>query len=151
MNMKTYKSNCPEIELKLKRGEVKKMKIGSSKDCYNAFKHFFDEDTIELTETFLALFLNRANNTIGWMKLSSGGITGTIVDQRILFAAALKVAATSMIISHNHPSGQLFPSQSDINLTKQIKASSLVLDIPLIDHLIYTENGYYSFADEGEI
>ncbi len=147
--MKTYKTNCPEIELKLKRGDVNKMQIKTSKDSYQALKLFFDQDTIELTETFLVIYLNRANNTIGWMKVSSGGITGTVVDQRIVLATALKAAATAMILAHNHPSGQIQPSHADIELTKKIKQAGLIMDIPVIDHIILGDNNYYSFADEG--
>ena len=149
--MRTYKTNCPEIELKLKRGEVKKMQIKTSDDCYKALKMFFDEDTIELTETFIAIYLNRSNNTIGWMKVSSGGITGTIVDQRIVLGTALKAAATAIILAHNHPSGNLQPSQSDIDLTTRMKAAATFMDITIIDHLIVTDENYYSFADEGII
>lgn len=147
--MKTYKTNCPEIELKLKRGEVKKMQIKTSKDAHEAFKFFYDQDTVELTETFLAIFLNRANNTVGWLKVSQGGITGTVVDLRLILATALKMAATGVILSHNHPSGQLFPSDADIQLTKKIKEAGVIMDIPILDHIIYTEEKYYSFADEG--
>ena len=149
--MRTYKTNCPEIELKLKRGEVKKMQIKTSVDCYKALKMFFDEDTIELTETFIAIYLNRSNNPIGWMKVSSGGITGTIVDQRIVLGTALKAAATAIILAHNHPSGNLQPSQSDIDLTTRMKAAATFMDITIIDHLIVTDENYYSFADEGII
>lgn len=147
--MKTYKSNCPEIELKLKRGEVSKMQIKSSNDCYQAFKLFYDQDTIELTESFIALYLNRANITLGWLKVSQGGITGTVADTRIILATALKIAATGIIISHNHPSGQLNPSDADIELTKKLKQSAAIMDIAVLDHIIYTVSGYYSFADEG--
>jgi DNA repair protein RadC len=149
--MRTYKTDCPEIELKLKRGEVKKMQIKTSFDSFQALKLFFDQDTIELTETFIVIYLNRANNTIGWMKVSSGGLTGTIVDVRIVLGTALKAAATSMILAHNHPSGNLHPSQEDFNLTKRIKEAAKFMDITVIDHLILTDENYYSFADEGQI
>jgi len=147
--MRTYKTNCPEIELKLKRGEVKKMQIKSSKDSFEAFKLFYDQDTIELTESFIALFLNRANNTLGWLKVSQGGMTGTVVDIRIILGTALKIAAQSIILSHNHPSGNLQPSEADISLTKKIKEAAIFMDISILDHIIYTESGFYSFADEG--
>jgi DNA repair protein RadC len=149
--MRTYKTDCPEIELKLKRGEVKKMQIKTSFDSFQALKLFFDQDTIELTETFIVIYLNRANNTIGWMKVSSGGLTGTIVDVRIVLGTALKAAATSIILAHNHPSGNLHPSQEDFNLTKRIKEAAKFMDITVIDHLILTDENYYSFADEGQI
>jgi DNA repair protein RadC len=147
--MKTYKTNCPEIELKLKRGEVKKMQIKSSKDSFEAFRLFYDQDTIELTETFIALFMNRANNTLGWLKVSQGGMSGTVVDVRLILGTALKIAAQGVILSHNHPSGNIQPSEADIILTKKIKEAGAIMDIPIIDHIIYTGTGYYSFADEG--
>ena len=147
--MRTYKTNCPEIELKLKRGEIRKMQIKSSKDAFDAFKLFYDQDTIELTESFIAIFLNRANNTLGWLKVSQGGMTGTVVDIRIILGTALKIAAQSIILSHNHPSGNLQPSEADITLTKKIKEAGIFMDISILDHIIYTESGFYSFADEG--
>jgi DNA repair protein RadC len=85
------------------------------------------------------------------MKVSSGGITGTIVDQRIVLGTALKAAATAIILAHNHPSGNLQPSQSDIDLTTRMKAAATFMDITIIDHLIVTDENYYSFADEGII
>jgi DNA repair protein RadC len=85
------------------------------------------------------------------MKVSSGGLTGTIVDVRIVLGTALKAAATSIILAHNHPSGNLHPSQEDFNLTKRIKEAAKFMDITVIDHLILTDENYYSFADEGQI
>jgi DNA repair protein RadC len=149
--MKTYKSDCPEIELKLKRGEAKKMQIKTSNDGYKALKFFFDQDTIELTETFIAIYLNRANNTIGWLKVSTGGLTGTVVDVRIILGTALKAAACAVILAHNHPSGNVHPSQQDIDLTRKIKEAASFMDITVIDHLILNDENYYSFADEGII
>jgi DNA repair protein RadC len=95
------------------------------------------------------MLLNRANKILGTFQVSSGGITGTVVDPRIVFQSALKANATSIIIAHNHPSGQLTASQADIDLTKKLKEGGAVLDIPVLDHLIITESNYYSFADDG--
>ena len=104
---------------------------------------------MEHKEYFYVLLLNRANRILGYYQVSSGGLTGTVVDQRIVFQAAIKANASSMILAHNHPSGQLIPSQADIDLTRKIKASGEIMDIPVLDHLIMTEESYYSFADEG--
>lgn len=104
---------------------------------------------MEHREYFYVLLLNRANKILGYYQVSSGGISGTVVDQRIVFQAAIKSNASSMILAHNHPSGQLTPSQADIDLTKKIKAAGEIMDIPVLDHLIMTEESYYSFADEG--
>lgn len=88
---------------------------------------------------------------LGAFLASSGGITGTIVDPRLILSVALKIAATSIVISHNHPSGFIKPSQADIQLTEKIKNAGELLDIQLVDHLILTQEEYYSFADDGKI
>ncbi len=107
-------------------------------------------DNMELREEFNVLLLNRANRVKGILRLSMGGIAGTVADSRILFAAALKGLATGIVLAHNHPSGCFKPSNQDIELTKKIKAAGQVLDITLLDHIILVPNsGYYSFADEG--
>lgn len=110
-------------------------------------KDLFDTDTVEIREEFICVFLNNSNNTLGWTRLTTGGITGCIVDVRLLFVTALKCGATSLIISHNHPSGSLKPSNADINLTHKVKKAGEVLDINLLDHIIYTTDGYYSMND----
>ncbi|GGE37654.1 RadC family protein [Psychroflexus planctonicus] len=99
-------------------------------------------------EEFWVLLLNNSNKIIHKFALSKGGITGTLVDLRLLFKNALAFGCVSLILAHNHPSGNLNPSASDIKLTKQIKEGSLTLDLKLLDHLIITEKSYYSFADE---
>ncbi len=100
-------------------------------------------------EEFWILFLNRANKIADRYNVSKGGITGTIVDIRLIFKKALDIHAASMILAHNHPSGNIEPSDADIRLTKQIKDAGLIMDIPVIDHIIVTENGYFSFSDKG--
>lgn len=149
--MITYKSNLPEVTLKYKSGEFKKSKIHTSRDCYEIVKEMFNSDTLEYIEEFIVLLLNRANNTIGWVKLSSGGITGTVVDVRVLFTIALQSGASSILIAHNHPSGNPKPSNEDLNITKKIKEAGKLLDISLLDHLIIYENSFTSMADEGLI
>jgi len=125
-------------------------RIKSSSDIATLLFETWNKNTIELHESFKVILLNNSNKVKGIFEMSSGGITGTLVDLRILFAVALKTLATSIIISHNHPSGNLKPSQSDIRLTNKIKKASELLDIKLLDHLIITPNQeYYSFADEG--
>ena len=146
--MKTYKENLPEITLKYKSGEQKKVKISKSKDSFDIMRLFFDQDTLELTESVIALFLNRSNNTIGWLKVSQGGLNGTIVDIRLILATALKCAASGMILAHNHPSGNKQPSDNDIKITTKLKDAGNIMDIRLLDHLIITETEYFSMADE---
>ena len=105
--------------------------------------------TLELAESFKVLFLNRANQVTGVYTVSNGGITGTIADPRLIFIAALKGAACSLILAHNHPSGNLKPSATDISLTEKIVHAGRFLDINVLDHLIVTADSYFSFADEG--
>lgn len=102
-------------------------------------------------EVFAVVFLNRANKIKHFEILSKGGLTHTIVDPRIVFAKALEVQATSMVLCHNHPSGSLRPSRADEEMTERIKNAGKLLDIQVIDHLIVSDEGYYSFADEGLI
>lgn len=150
--MKTYKTELPEITLKYKSiPGLMKSKIGSSKDCEKVLRQMYDSDTLEYSESAILILLNRANVTIGWLKLSQGGISGTVIDQRIVFAVALKAGASSIILSHNHPSGNLNPSQQDKDLTRIIHQGCKLLDLELLDHIIITNESYYSFKDEGKI
>ena len=130
-----------------------KGKLFQVKNADNAFEYFsraYDEGTIALCEEFMVLLLNRANRVMGCLKLSKGGLTGTVVDLRILFGTALKAMASSIIIAHNHPSNNLVPSQEDRDLTRKIKDAGKLLDIQLLDHLILgTDDNYISFANEG--
>ncbi|HLW06174.1 MAG TPA: DNA repair protein RadC [Marinilabiliaceae bacterium] len=100
-------------------------------------------------EEFWIIMLNRANKIITRYNVSKGGLTGTVIDVRLILKKALEVYAASMIISHNHPSGNLTPSDADIKITKKIKEAGTIMDIPVLDHIIVTDNGYFSFADEG--
>lgn len=95
------------------------------------------------------LFLNKANKVLGVCDVSRGGISGTVADPRIIFAASLKANACSIVISHNHPSGNIKPSRQDQELTEKIKHGGQFLDIKLLDHVIVTNESYFSFADEG--
>lgn len=111
----------------------------------------YDLETIGLQEQFVVLYLNRANAILGVYRCSAGGITGTVADVRLILSVALKIAATSMIISHNHPSGNMKPSKADEDLTAKIKQAAAIMDIRLLDHLILSPDrkNYFSFADEG--
>jgi len=149
--MKTYNGDTPEITLKYKSSGLKKTKITSSETAYEMFKQMYDADTLEYCESSIVIYLNRANNSIGWQKISQGGITGTVVDLRMILGTALKCGATGIILSHNHPSGNLLPSGADDKLTKQIKSACEIMEFSLIDHLIITTDEYYSYADQGKI
>jgi len=124
-------------------------KITTSHDAYNVFRENWDQNKIDMLEQFKVMLTNRANKVLGISEVSSGGISGTVADPKIIFAAAIKGAASGIIIAHNHPSGNLNPSQSDIDLTRKIKEGGRLLEIQLLDHIILTSEGYYSFADEG--
>ena len=122
-----------------------KKKISSSND---AFEILHTELSDLNTEEFWIILLNRANRVIKKSKISSGGISGTVADTRVIFKSAIDNLASAIILAHNHPSGNLKPSQADINLTKKLRESGTVLDIPVLDHIIIAENSYFSFADE---
>lgn len=105
---------------------------------------------MEVQEQFLVMYLNRANKVLGVYKMSKGGITSTIADIRLILSVALKTLATSMVLAHNHPSGNLKPSLADQEITKRIKQAAAIMDISVFDHLILTKgNTYFSFMDEG--
>ncbi|MCU7613613.1 DNA repair protein RadC [Chryseobacterium sp. GMJ5] len=123
-----------------------KPQISGSRDAYDILKFHLSDLR---TEEFWALFLNQSNKVIHIAQLTQGGINQSIVDIRILFKTALEHFSTGIIISHNHPSGNLKPSKEDIDITKKIKEAGALLNIQLLDHLIITQNSYISFADEG--
>jgi len=140
-----------EIQLvyKQKFRPSERPKVNASEDSYRALLSTWNTGVMGFIEEFKILLLNRANRVIGCYDVSTGGICGTIVDPRVIFAAALKSCAVGIILAHNHPSGNLTPSESDIQLTQKIKQGGLLLDILVLDHLIITEDYYFSFADEG--
>jgi DNA repair protein RadC len=124
--------------------------ISQSIDAVNIFRSYWSEK-ISYREECHVLLLNRANKVIGFSKISEGGIAGTVVDLRMVFQAALKSNASAVIIAHNHPSGNLKPSDADKKLTQKLIQSGKILDIPVLDHLILTEFDFYSFADNGDM
>ncbi|APA92231.1 RadC family protein [Myroides sp. ZB35] len=140
-----------EVELiyKSKVKASQRPQITSSYSAYQVALKAWDSNKIELLEQFKVLMLSNNNKVLGVLEASTGGITGTIVDLRIIFSALLKANATAFIIVHNHPSGKLAPSNADRQITRKIKEASKILDITLLDHLIITAESYYSFADEG--
>jgi len=112
-------------------------------------QYFKTKVTELLHEEFYVLYLNNANRLLGEERISMGGLAGTIADVRIIFSYAIKYLSTSIILIHNHPSGNPKPSQLDIDQTKKIKEAGKLLDIRVLDHVIIAETGFYSFADEG--
>jgi DNA repair protein RadC len=139
-----------EIEITYKPAIGSKPEVTSSSDAYLILKEHYPENQIALKEYFVVMYLNQANRVIGVQKLSIGGLTSAVADVRLLFGTALKVLATGVVISHNHPSGNLKPSLQDKNLTKQVNEAGKLLDIKLLDHLILTpDDQYISMADQG--
>lgn len=144
----------PEIKISFKIDKVKKsemIQIASSKDGYDVLRQIFDADTIDWLEESIVLCLNRANKVVGFYKLSAGGMNGVIMDTKVVFTVALNCGASSIVVAHNHPSGKLYPSEADIRITQNLKNAGEIMDIPLLDHIIVTDEGYYSFADAGEL
>jgi DNA repair protein RadC len=122
-------------------------KITSSKSAETILRAVYDPDTLGLKETFICIYLNRNSRVLAVVKLSEGATTGTCVDIKHVFKTALDLNASAIIISHNHPSGNLEASQADRQMTHKIKEAGLLFDINLLDHVILTDEGYYSFAD----
>lgn len=131
-----------------RRGEeaLEKKKITSSKSVFELMQPIIGELQ---HEEFWIIYLNNSNKVIQKNQLSKGGITGTLVDVRLVLKSALEVGATGLVLAHNHPSGTLKPSDADKQITNKLKVAAESLDIKVLDHLIITENAYFSFADEG--
>ena len=151
--MKTTNTNTEnlvsEIEISYKsKKKVSEMKRATtSKECAEILRSVWS-NKMELCEEFVILLLNRNNKVLGWVKISQGGLSGTVVDPKIVFSVALKAMASGVLLCHNHPSGNLRPSSQDIALTKQLKEAGKLLDIAILDHIILTNESYYSFSDE---
>jgi DNA repair protein RadC len=136
-----------ELSRRRRSGEVSERSyIRSARDVYEYFSEKIGD---LLYEEFWALYLNRNNQLLAADKLGEGGINSTVVDPKKLFLRALQHHASCMIVAHNHPSGNLSPSNEDIRITRKIFSSGKNLDLPLIDHVIIAQTGYFSFADEG--
>jgi DNA repair protein RadC len=142
-----------EIQLSYKNNVSPKLRpiITCPKDAYDILLNNWDLNKIEFVEQFKVMLLNRASKVIGLFELSTGGVSATIVDPKLIFAAAIKSNASYIIVCHNHPSGNLKPSNADIKLTQKIAEAGKLLDLPIKDHLIIAVDGYYSFADAGEV
>lgn len=134
-----YKSNVP-LE--------SRPQINGSDDAYQILKSAWDPGSIELCEQFRVLLIDHGKRVLGVCQIASGGIDRVFVDPRLIFAAALKMPTSGIILAHNHPSGSLIPSENDKQLTQKIQRGAALLDIKVFDHIILTAQGYYSFADQ---
>jgi len=145
-----FTSNLCEIEIfyrnKVRLADMEK--VCGSRDVFEVLQRIWSP-RIDHVEEFMVLCLNRANKVLGWAKISQGGLSGTVADPKLIYQVALKSNACSIILAHNHPSGNLTPSEADIHLTRKLKEAGVLLDLPVLDHLIVSSEGYYSFADEG--
>lgn len=140
-----------EVELSYKTKFKNIYKVVSSEDAYKYLLPTYKKGTICYKEYFKVLFLNQASQVLGYTLISEGGITETSVDVRVILQAALLTNSVALVLAHNHPSGNLKPSQEDIKITKQVKDAAQLMRIAVIDHLILTDAGYYSFSDEGQL
>jgi DNA repair protein RadC len=148
---KLDKAEVAEIEVTYQPAISEKPVIKSCLDAYNVIKSFIPPNQIALKEFMVVLYLNNAQRVIGAYKVSDGGITGTVADLRLILSVALKSVACNFIIGHNHPSGNMKPSEADIALTRKLKDAGKLMDIKLLDHIILSpeEGTYFSMADEG--
>jgi len=142
-----------EVELSYKNRVPYKdrKKVLTSEDAYNLLVNNHDDDTIDYTETFKVLYLNQASQVVGCFTLSQGGITSTCVDVRNVMQGALLTNAIAMVLAHNHPSGNTRPSREDDRITNQITKAGELLNIRVLDHIIFTREQFYSYNDEGRI
>jgi DNA repair protein RadC len=148
-NLKTELSIVNEVKMVYRNPQLKlRPQVTSSAQAYNILMPCFDE-CMDMQEEFWLLMLDRGNKAKALYQVSSGGLHGTVADPKLIYAAALKSLASSIILSHNHPSGQLRPSEEDIRLTRKLVEAGKFLDLPVHDHVIMTREGYYSFADNG--
>lgn len=146
-----FTMDVAEIKVSYSTNQSQGLVLNSSKSTYSLILSKWDKDIIEFQEESKVILVNRANNLLGVFPLSKGGMTGTVVDIRIILSVALKCHASGIFLVHNHPSGNLKPSEADRQITRKLKEACTLLDISLIDHLIITKSGYYSFADEGQL
>lgn len=134
--------------LKKNETEFENRQIATAKDAVDYIRQFYSDD-IEIYESFFLLMLNRSMKTVGYVKISQGGIIGTVVDPIIVAKYAVDSLSTNIILAHNHPSGNTKPSQADINLTSRIKEGLKLFGISVSDHVILTKDSHFSFSDEG--
>ena len=138
----TYKNNVPYNQ---------RQKISNSQGAYEILTNLFPENTMEYRETFIVLYLNRANQVLGYSVISQGGTSNTTVDIKMVIQTALLANASCIMLAHNHPSGNLHPSSDDNRITNRIIEAARLFDITVLDHIIITNESYYSFTDNGNI
>lgn len=150
--MKNYKTNICEYKIICKEVETpyKRVQVASAKDVADYVRPFISE-TLMAFETFMVIGLNKANNTVGWGIVAQGCVDRVMVDMKIIMKMALDMCCSNIILCHNHPSGTLQPSAEDRALTRRVASACELVDLRLLDHVIITNNNYYSFADHAEL
>lgn len=144
--MKKYK--FPQLKVKVTATKGDEIFVKNSNDIVEVLRNIFNADTIQWTEEFIIVCLNRSHKIIGTCKVGMGGFSGVVCDPKVIMTIALQSAASSLILAHNHPSGSLKPSEADRTMTNKIKQACKLFDISLLDHIILTSESYYSFAEE---
>ena len=147
---KTIIMTIEKITLKKDPTDFERIKIACSEDSANYIRQFYESD-IEIFESFFILLLNRQNKTIGYAKISQGGVAGTVVDTKIVIKYIVDTLASAIILCHNHPSGNLMPSEDDKRITEKIVQAVKLVDSDVLDHIILTKDSYFSCADQGLI
>jgi len=137
-----------EVSYKTDYKVQERPQINSSNDAYRILLQHWKLGSIELLEEFKVILLNTNNRVLGIVDISVGGVSGTLVDPRIIFAIALKTNSSKILLAHNHPSGNIQPSNADLKITQKLKEGGKLLEIEVCDHIIVTTDRYYSFADE---
>ena len=140
-----------EIKVSYSTNQTDKIKLTDCKAVFEFILSNWNIDIIEFQEECKVILLNRANFVLGIYNLSKGGISGTVVDIRIILSVALKCNASGIILVHNHPSGNIKPSEADKQITRKLKDACVLLDVSLLDHLIITRNSFFSFTESGLI
>ncbi|KYG79315.1 hypothetical protein AWW67_13140 [Roseivirga seohaensis] len=147
-----FSSKVNEVELHYCRPRINTLPgVSKSSDVAAIFRSIYPPGKMDLKEYFYVAYLTRSNHVLGVARLSEGSLTGTVVDIREVFVLALKLNAIGMVLCHNHPSGTMRPSPSDISLTNKVKQVAQLMDMALLDHIILNSEGYYSFTDEGDL
>ncbi len=141
----------PQIKVKVTVSKGDRIVIDTPDAIVKLLRQVFNADTFQWTEEMVMISLNRANAVIGVSKVASGGFSGVVCDPKVIMSLALQTAASSIILAHNHPSGNLKPSRADINVTEKIKGACEYLDVTLLDHIILSQDGFYSMANEGDL
>ena len=144
--------NLPEIQISISfKGKKSQLRtLTCAEDTADVIRELMSKDgLIHYREEVILLCLNQANKVMGYYRVSAGGVTGTVADLRIIATVALNCAANQLILAHNHPSGSLQPSSADKTLTRKAQEGLALLDIRLLDHLIITDESFFSFANEG--